>query len=54
LAAAREGTPADVIARLVDAGLGFPAELRDDVAARSAIADAAERIGRGEWSDVER
>ncbi|MEG3173590.1 mannitol dehydrogenase family protein [Sphingomonas sp. ZB1N12] len=53
-AAAREGTPADVVARLVDAGLGFPAELRDDVAARSAIADAAERIGRGEWSDVER
>ena len=51
-AAARDGTPADVVARLIDAGLGFPAELGDDAAARSAIAKAAERIGRGDWSDL--
>ncbi len=50
--AARDGTPADVVARLIDAGLGFPPELRDDAAARSAIADAAERISRGDWSGV--
>jgi fructuronate reductase len=50
--AARDGTPAEVVARLIDAGLGFPPELRDDAAARSAIADAAERISRGNWSGV--
>jgi fructuronate reductase len=50
--AARDGTPAEVVARLIDAGLGFPPELRDDAAARSAIADAAERISRGDWSGL--
>ena len=51
-ATARDGKPADVVARLIDAGLGFPRELRDDAATRSAIAEAAERIGRGDWSDL--
>ncbi len=52
--AARDGTVADVVARLIDAGLGFPSELRDDGAARSAIADAAERISSGDWSSLNR
>ncbi|BCA61036.1 mannitol dehydrogenase [Sphingomonas sp. HMP9] len=51
-AVARDGTPAEVVARLIDAGLGFPSELRDDGAARSAVADAAERISRGDWSGL--
>jgi len=50
--AARAGTPAEVVARLIDAGLGFPPELREDAAARSAIADTAELISRGDWSGV--
>lgn len=49
-AAAREGTPADVVARLIDSAMGFPPELRGDDAVRTAVADAAERIARGDWS----
>ncbi|PTQ65820.1 fructuronate reductase [Sphingomonas sp. PP-CE-3G-477] len=52
-AAARDGTPADVVARLIDAALGFPPELRGDDAVRAAVADAAERIARGNWSALE-
>lgn len=52
--AAREGTPADVVARLIDAGLGFPSELRNDVEARSAITAAAQRIDGGDWSGLSR
>ena len=37
---------------LIDAGLGFPSELRNDTAARSAVADAAERMSRGDWSGL--
>ena len=43
---------AENIARLIDAGLGFPSELRNDTAARSAVADAAERMSRGDWSGL--
>ncbi len=49
-AAARDGTPTDVVARLIDAALGFPPELRGDDAVRAAVADAAERIARGDWT----
>ena len=47
----RDGTPADVVDATDRCRTGLP-ELRDDAAARSAIADAAERISRGDWSGL--
>ncbi len=50
--AAGEGTPSNVVERLIDAGLGFPSEVRGDHAVRAAVAAAAERIARGDWTDL--
>jgi fructuronate reductase len=53
-AAAREGTPHEIVARLIDLSLGFPPELRGDDAVHAAVSEAAERITRGDWSDLTR
>ncbi|MGA1798618.1 mannitol dehydrogenase family protein [Sphingomonas sp. 4RDLI-65] len=53
-ALAREGAPSEIVARLIDAALGFPPEIRGDDAVRAAVAAAAERIARGDWADLPR
>ncbi len=49
---ASTGTPADIVARLIDAAIGFPPEIRGDDAVRAAVAAAAERIARDDWADL--
>ncbi|MES3152299.1 mannitol dehydrogenase family protein [Sphingomonas faeni] len=49
-AAAREGTPSEVVAKLIAAGLGVPPEIRADPEASAAVAVAAERIVGGDWA----
>ena len=53
-AAAREGTPREIVARLIDLSLGFPSELRGDDAVHATVSEAAERITRGDWSGLTR
>ncbi|WP_380781091.1 mannitol dehydrogenase family protein [Sphingomonas sp. R86520] len=52
--AAASGMPDEVVATLMDLSLGFPRELRGDAAVLGAVADAAERIVRGDWSVLDR
>ncbi len=49
---ASTGTPADIVARLIDAAIGFPPEIRGDDAVHTAVTVAAERIARDDWTDL--
>jgi fructuronate reductase len=51
-AAAADGLASQVVARLVEAGLGLPQAIAEDAAMMAAIAGAADAAQTGRWDEL--